>query len=40
MWEIIVPEIELQKGQKLVPVSTSAAVQITKSEIMVMGGYD
>lgn len=40
MWEVINPSVEMTKGQQLLPLSTSAAVQITKQEIMVMGGYD
>ena len=34
------PSIELVKGQSLLALSTSAAIQITNQEIMVMGGYD
>lgn len=39
-WEVINPSIELVKGQNLMRLSTSAAIQITNTEIMVMGGYD
>lgn len=40
MWEEVNPILDLPKGETLIPLSTSAAVQITKQEIMVMGGYD
>lgn len=39
-WQVLNPSIELVKGQNLMPLSTSAAIQITNNEIMVMGGYD
>lgn len=39
-WQVLNPSIELIKGQNLLPLSTSAAIQITNTEIMVMGGYD
>lgn len=39
-WQVLNPSIELIKGQNLMPLSTSAAIQITNNEIMVMGGYD
>lgn len=39
-WQVLNPSIELVKGQNLLPLSTSAAIQITNTEIMVMGGYD
>jgi hypothetical protein len=40
MWEEVNPILDIPKGERLVPLSTSAAVQITKQEIMVLGGYD
>jgi hypothetical protein len=40
MWEDVNPVLEIPKGETLVPLSTSAAVQITKQEMMVLGGYD
>ena len=40
MWEEVNPILDLPKVETLIPLSTSAAVQITKQEIMVMGGYD
>ena len=40
MWEEVNPILDIQKGESLIPLSTQAAVQITKQEIMVMGGYD
>ncbi len=39
-WQVLNPSIELVKGQNLLPLSTSAAIQITNTEIMIMGGYD
>ena len=39
-WQVLNPSIELVKGQHLLPLSTSAAIQITNTEIMIMGGYD
>lgn len=38
-WEIVKPGYEV-KGQQLMQVSTAAAVQITKNQILVFGGYD
>ena len=32
--------MDLPKDEKLVPLSTSAAVQVTKQEMMVLRGYD
>ena len=40
MWEEVNPVLDIPKGEALVPLSTQAAVQITKNEIMVLGGYD
>ena len=34
------PTVQVVKGQAILPLSTSAAIQITSQEIMVMGGYD
>lgn len=40
MWEEVNPVIDVGKGERLIPLSTQAALQITKNEIMVIGGYD
>ena len=40
MWEELNPILDVPKGVTILPLSTQAAVQITKQEIMVMGGYD
>ena len=37
-WNLVNPNVDLN-NQKLFPLATSAAVQITQNEIMVMGGY-
>lgn len=40
MWEEVNPSLDIAKGEQLQALSTSAAIQITKQEIMVVGGYD
>jgi hypothetical protein len=37
---VLNPTVQVVKGQAILPLSTSAAIQITSQEIMVMGGYD
>ena len=40
MWEQVNPVLDINKGETLIPLSTQAALQITKNEMMVIGGYD
>ena len=40
MWEEVNPILDIPKGEGLIPLSTQAALQITKNEMMVIGGYD
>ncbi len=39
-WSIVNPSVEGGSYDRIIPLSSSAATQITQHEIMVMGGYN